>query len=192
MPPRTTGLGPNSPAKNPGAFLNYPDVTGSALSELGGIANGQAALEVLSALLKFIFSWVLLTPLSVIIAGKLLARRLRLPPLSKQLFRISLGQVLKVQATNAEVILGFTGFILTLTILGLTSGARAYHYFKLQFGVDPGHFTSLCVLSSFLLVGWSTLLFSTTLLTYLRDPADRRLRRRQKELLEKISKKEEG
>jgi len=110
-------------------------------------------------IVRFIFSWIILMPISVIISGKLLAKPITLIVNSRQIFKISLG-VLVIQSTDEEVILGFIGFIITLFITGVFGGINVYVFVKSHFGVDPGHFTSLCFFSSCLMVLWSFILFS--------------------------------
>src|SRR5688500_8373310 len=117
--------------------------------------NPSAAYDHLEKAIKFIFSWVVLMPISVIIGGKLLAQVLKLNVRSTQLFKITIPRLFIIQATDSEVIMGFTGFIITLVLIAVPAGPTAYAMFVKQFGVDPGHFNSLCVLSSFATVMWT-------------------------------------
>lgn len=125
--------------------FNAPDQAGS--------------LEYVASALKFIFSWVMLMPISTIIGGKLLAQVLKVQFRSTQLFKLSIPRMFTVQASDNEVILGFTGFIITLVAIALPVGPRAYNIFRSQFGIDPGQFNSLCVLSAFADVTWTFALF---------------------------------
>lgn len=156
---------------------------------LGDPSESQNQGEVaafLLGVLKIIFSWVVLMPIAVIVSGKLLAQRLSLPTATKQLFRIPISGVLEINARNSEVILGFSGFLTTLFLLAITAGKQIYTLFKFQFGVDPGHFNSLCIFSSFATVVWSSLWFflsrnSTSPLQSLREEHDKLI----KEIAEK-------
>jgi hypothetical protein len=151
--------------------------------------TGQV-IEGMTSILKFIFSWVILTPISIIISGKLLAQRMKLGPGSKSLFKISLFGMLTVEATNDEVILGFTGFIITLCIVGFAGGSRAYTFFREHFGLDPGHFNALCVLSAFLLVVWTFILFLITLLMRLKSPGAEALAEKHSEMIKEIAERQ--
>ena len=115
-------------------------------------------LAAAAAVVKFIFSWVILLPIAIIISGKFLTRPVSLKVNSKQLFKLSFG-ILKIQATDEEVILGFAGFIITLFISAMYGGKDIYEAVKSGFGIDPGHFNSLCIFSSFSMVLWSCFLF---------------------------------
>lgn len=115
-------------------------------------------LDWIEVIIRFVFSWIILMPISVIITGKLLAKPIKFSVTSKQVFQIPL-RILIIQATGGEVVLGFTGFIITLFILGVADGPDAYALVKTNFGIDPGQFNSLCMLSSFITVAWSFALF---------------------------------
>jgi hypothetical protein len=124
--------------------------------------NNNSYASGAEAVIKFIFSWVMLMPVSVIISGKLLSEVLKLRVRSKQLFGIErrvAGVSFEIQATDNEVILGFTGFIITLMVIAVPLGHRAYDLFREQFGIDPGQFTSLCILSSLSTVIWTFILY---------------------------------
>src|SRR4051794_24158250 len=116
--------------------IRYPSMTLTNMtlavdagSPPAGHETTNQVIEGMTSIVKFIFSWIILTPISIIISGKLLAQRMKLGPGSKSLFKISLFRILTVEATNDEVILGFTGFIITLCIVGFTGGSRAYIFF---------------------------------------------------------------
>ncbi|HEX8696444.1 MAG TPA: hypothetical protein VF746_28755 [Longimicrobium sp.] len=113
----------------------------------------------IEGILRFVFSGLVLMAISVILSGKFLAQRIKLPVRSSQLFQIPLPGILKIGATDDEVILGFTGLIITLLATGSLFGKRAHVFFSNNFGIDPGQFNSLCILSAFLAVIWSFVLF---------------------------------
>jgi hypothetical protein len=130
-------------------------------------------LEFLVEVFKYIFSWAVLMPIAVIISGKLLALPFKVPVETDQRFVVPIPKILHLQANNGEVILGFAGFIITLVFIALAGGKPAYELFKSHFGIDPGHFNSLCILSSFLTVIWSVSLWLGNLVLSKRrkDPA---------------------
>ena len=80
------------------------------------------------------------------------------------IFRIRIPSILKFEAKDDEVILGFTAFIITLLVVAVLGGENAYQFFVRRFGIDPGHFNALCVLSAFATVFWSFLAFLSVLL----------------------------
>jgi hypothetical protein len=141
----------------------------TALANSDSATQGGSTEQIIAALtevVKFIFSWVILLPIAVIVSGKLLSARLKLSVSSEQIFKIAILRVLIIQATGAEVVLGLTGFIATLAFVGLFGGKPAYYLFRDRFGVDPGQFNSLCVLSSFALVIWTIALSALIALIY--------------------------
>ena len=99
-------------------------------------------------------------PVAVIVSGKMLAIRFRLTVQDKQWLKIPLPYVAKIQATGAEVILGFSGFFLTLFVITVPAGRIVYEMFRYQFGIDPGQFNSLCIFSSFATVVWSSIAYA--------------------------------
>lgn len=127
------------------------------LDDKGAIPDGY--LDNLSVIFKWIFSWFVLMPIAVIISGTLLAKPLRLHVASRQRFVIPIPKILHLEAKNGEVILGFAGFIITLVIMALVCGQNVYLLFRSQFGIDPGQFNSLCILSSFITVIWAVVIW---------------------------------
>jgi hypothetical protein len=143
-------------------------------------------ISALTTILKFLFSWIVLLPIGVIVSGKFLAQRFKLADEAPQELRIQLKGVVLVQSTNEEVILGFAAFIITLLLIGVSAGRVAYDYFLTHFGVDPGHFNSLCVLSSFSSVFWSCLVY---LVSGARTSPDPGLRTEHTRLIKRLTKK---
>lgn len=105
-----------------------------------------------------LFSWAVLMPIAVIVSGKLLSKTINFTADSEQVFKISI-KLLKIQATGGEVILGFTGFFITLFCFGTFGGKEIYDLVKANYGIDPGQFNSLCMFSSFTTVIWSAVVF---------------------------------
>jgi hypothetical protein len=89
-----------------------------------------------------LFSWAVLMPIAVIVSGKLLAKPINFTVDSEQSFKISI-KLLNIQATGGEVILGFTGFFITLFGFGTFGGKEIYALVKDNYGIDPGHFNAL-------------------------------------------------
>ncbi|MSQ48574.1 MAG: hypothetical protein EXR78_09385 [Deltaproteobacteria bacterium] len=121
-----------------------------------------ASADLLTQAVKVIFSWAILMPIAVIVSGKLLSQRFSLSGKYDDQFNIRIPGILRIRSTNQEVILGFAGFLLSLLVLGCVFGAHVYDFVKSHFGVDPGQFNSLCILSSLLTVLWSSTLYVLT------------------------------
>lgn len=117
--------------------------------------NQNTVYDQIEQAVKFIFSWVILMPIAVIVGGKFLSQVLPQFTGAKQLLRIAVKGIMEVAATDNEVIYGFGGFILTLFIVSVYGGNEVYPLVKSKFGIDPGHFNSLCVFCSFANVVWS-------------------------------------
>ena len=98
--------------------------------------------------LSVLFSWIILTPISIIISGKIVALMINLPVIGEQNFKINLG-ILVIEAKHGEVILGFTLFIMFFALIGFFQGENTYLMVKASFGIDPGQFNALCMVSSF-------------------------------------------
>ena len=144
-----------------------------------------------TAVIKFIFSWVILLPIAIIVSGKFLTKSVNFAVNTKQLFKIEFG-ILKIQATDEEVILGFAGFIITLFVSGIYGGKDVYELVKGRFGIDPGQFNSLCIFSSFSMVVWSCFLFFITELArhFFSEPREKEFIEQDK-LIEYLSKEKE-
>ncbi|MEZ9762344.1 hypothetical protein AB4278_05465 [Vibrio splendidus] len=111
------------------------------------------------SVLENVFSWLLLASISIIVSGWLLAHPISQTVSTDQKFVIHL-LVLKIQATGSQVILGFGGFIITTLLSGLVAGEWVYNLVKVNFGIDPGQFKSICMFSSFVTVAWSFAFFA--------------------------------
>lgn len=156
--------------------------------EPANIATDSDALHHVFTAVKAIFSWIILMPIAVIVSGKLLAYRFKLGGASKQLFRIPIVGLFHIQADNDEVVLGFSGFLLTLFFSGGLAGHAIHRFFQYQFGIDPGQFNTLCVFSSFATVVWAFFLY---LLTSSRTGPLGDVVEEHTRLLDKVSKKTE-
>jgi hypothetical protein len=105
-------------------------------------------------------------PIAVIITGVLLSKAFDLKAESgDQEFKVGIPKVLKMRAIGDQAVFGFALFIIALLVLGLTAGKAAYTLFKRQFGIDPGQFDALCILSSFACVAVASVILLATNLT---------------------------
>jgi hypothetical protein len=138
-------------------------VANSEPAATGGLPSGdiQHYIDNAYTLMGAIFSWAILLPTCVIIAGRYLAQIFPLPGVTGVVLRIRLF-VFNIEANNEEVILGFTGFILTFGFVSLSDGDGFYKYAALKFGIDPGQFHLLCFSSAVLTVAWSVTLWRLT------------------------------
>jgi hypothetical protein len=121
--------------------------------------NTVAASETSSiqSVLTVLFSWAVLTALSIILSGKLLAKRIPAGFNDTALFNIPLG-IFRLEAKGDEVSLGIIMFIFSFTGCIILGGKTAYEIFKDRAGIDIGQWNSLVVISSFLAVIVSTIL----------------------------------
>lgn len=149
-------------------------------------------IAAIAEVVKFIFSWVILLPIAIIVSGKFLTKPVSFTVNSKQLFKIEIG-ILKIQATDEEVILGFAGFIITLFISAMYGGKDVYEVVKGGFGIDPGQFNSLCIFSSFSMVLWSCVLFLTIeIARYIFQGGKEKEIEERDQLIERLRKDKEG
>lgn len=125
-------------------------------------------LTSLQELLEGVFSWAFLAPISIITSGWFLAHLMPNTIITDQKFIINI-KVIKIQASGSQVLLGFASFIITTLLSGLTAGRWMYELVKIQFGIDPGQFKSICMLSSFLTVAWTFLFFCIYYIIKLKD-----------------------
>ncbi|EGR0399142.1 hypothetical protein [Vibrio parahaemolyticus] len=118
----------------------------------------EGYLEWISVIIKFIFSWLILMPIAVIVTGKLLSKPINFGSDSKQVLKIPL-KIFQIEANGGEVILGFACLIIILFLVAVIGGSDIYTLVKTNFGIDPGHFHSICFFSSLVSVIFSALLF---------------------------------
>jgi len=118
----------------------------------------EGSIEWIATIIKFVFSWLILLPIAVIVTGKLLSRPINFGADSKQILRIPL-KIFQVEANGGEVILGFACLIIVLFLVAMIGGADVYELVKTNFGIDPGHFHSICFFSSLVSVILSAALF---------------------------------
>lgn len=120
--------------------------------------NSSQYLDSLSVVIKYLFSWLILMPVAVIVSGKLLIKAVRFSTETKQVLKINL-KIFVVEANGGEVILGFTGLLMTFFFVALFGGKNVYEIVKSDFGVDPGQFHAICFFSSMMTVIWSAVIF---------------------------------
>jgi hypothetical protein len=124
----------------------------------------ESYLEWIVLIIKFIFSWLILLPIAVIVTGKLLSKPINFGADSKQILKIPL-KIFQIEANGGEVILGFACLIIVLFFVAIIGGEDIYLLVKSNFGIDPGHFHSICFFSSLLSVIFSTCIFIIHYLT---------------------------
>lgn len=108
------------------------------------VTKGLANFE---KIIHFIFSWVVLLPVSVIIAGKLLGKYMVLGFSTEDRFVVNV-YFFVIRAKGDEVTLGLTIFIIALSFVIFFGGPEAYEIFKLRAGLDIGQWNSMCVIAS--------------------------------------------
>ena len=64
------------------------------------------------------------------------------------------------------MVLGFTSFFITFVAVGFLGGKPLYDLFTADFGIYPGQWNGLCILSAFFSVCWTWLIFLFLLCQY--------------------------
>jgi hypothetical protein len=152
--------------------------------------NSIISQDALSHAISFIFSWIILLAIGVIVSGKLLSQRLKLKTGAGQVFRIPVKGVLIIEANGAEVVLGFTFYLLSVFALGATSGVGLQSWVRVHYGIDPGQFNALGFISSLVSVAVSFVVYLVAAI-----PASvfgRRSVARHDSLLDKITREKTG
>lgn len=116
------------------------------------------SLEQFFEILRAIFSAVVLTAIAVIISGKLVAATTVRSSKEDDYFTINL-LFFRIRATGDEVMWGFAVFILAMGLTVVLGGEAAYQFFRLNTGLDIGHWSSLCAIAAFFSVIASVLLW---------------------------------
>jgi hypothetical protein len=106
------------------------------------------SIEQIIEVVEVIFSWVILMPIAVIISGKLVAETTVRSSKEDDFLSINL-LFFRIRATGDEVMWGFAVFILVMGSTVGFGGPAAYDFFKLNTGLDIGHWNSLCVIAAF-------------------------------------------
>ena len=125
-------------------------------------SSTRDGLAPLRTALTFVFSWLVLTPIAIIISGKLLSVILKWPGQTNQRLQIKVPGILTLNATKGEAVFGFTAFLVNFVLIAVIGGPHAYHFFVDRFGPDPGQFDALCALGAFSSVLTSLFLVGAT------------------------------
>jgi len=115
------------------------------------VENPPSSMDMVLSVLKFIFSWIVLMAIGVIMTGKLITQRLKLTAGREMIFRIPLV-FFSIEASGAEVVLGFTFYLICVLLLGTVFGSHLDPWVKDHFGVDAGQLNALGFMSSLLSV----------------------------------------
>lgn len=118
----------------------------------------EFSIEQFLDLLQAIFSAIVLTAIAVIISGKLVATTTTRSNKVDDYFTINLI-FFRIRATGDEVTWGFVVFIFAMGLTVVFGGQAAYNFFKLNTGLDIGHWGSLCAIAAFFSVVASVLLW---------------------------------
>ncbi len=90
-----------------------PEMTVFIFDDSGNVSS-QDNLE---KALAFIFSWIILLAIGVIVSGKLISQKLKLEIGNQDFLRIPVVGVLTLKATGAEVVFGFTLYLICVLLL---------------------------------------------------------------------------
>lgn len=121
-------------------------------------SSADSAISLVQDVLAALLSWIVLAAISIIVSGKLIAKRFPLGFDDEADFRIPLV-IFRLRARGDEVSLGLIVFILTLALAVTVGGKEAYEFFRRQSGIDVGQWNSLCVIASFLSVFIALLIY---------------------------------
>jgi hypothetical protein len=118
----------------------------------------------LSETVKTVFSWIILVPIAIIFSGIFLKNYLEQKDVSLKYmgfhqFLIVVKPILKLKAIGKEVIYGFSAFLITLFISGITFGHWICKLVNFQFGKDFSKFEANCFFCALLTLTWTFLLF---------------------------------
>lgn len=116
--------------------------------------------ELIEAAVRFIFSWVIMMPVSIILTGQLLDSNIRALKGDTNIFTIDIG-IFRVQSSGSAVAFGFATFFTTFLIVTVTGGKHVYEWVQPRLGIDPGHFHTNCLLSALLSVTFGFLVHLT-------------------------------
>ncbi|NKL10370.1 hypothetical protein [Rhizobium leguminosarum] len=120
------------------------------MNEADAKINSQ--ISELTTIIGFIFSTIILLPISVIVSGKFISSRMNSNFFSEgDQFSINLV-ILRIKSTGDQVAWGFGMFIMTLLPVLILGGKDAYILFQSRSGIDIGQWPSLCTISGFLTV----------------------------------------
>lgn len=94
----------------------------SILATRSTSSGAQQSINLLDDALKFVFSWVALTPIEIIISGRYFGQLFRLPGRRRQFFQVSIPRVMSIGAQHDEVIFGFSLFFIFLVGIAFADG----------------------------------------------------------------------
>jgi hypothetical protein len=123
------------------------------------LATDASNVARLEDVLKFFFSGLLLAAVAIILGGQWLAQCLNLSKRSDAFFRVPLPGIFRVEARGNEVGIGLTAFVAVFLLIALPAGEQAYSVVRTRIGIDLGQFDSLCVLSAFVTLVTSFVVF---------------------------------
>jgi hypothetical protein len=131
-------------------LINFRHPTDDLLRAEGAYVSFRD-LNIVSAVLKFGFSWLGMMPAAIAISG-IFIRHIpgcQLTDQKHHLIGIPLWPVYRIRATGDEVVFGIGLFIAEFFLLGLTLGRQIYAIVRSGFGLDLGQFNSICAFSAF-------------------------------------------
>lgn len=113
---------------------------------------------------KTLFSWIVLIPIAIIFSGIFLTNHLEQKDVSLKYMGfhqliIVVKPIIKLEAIGKEVIYGFSAFLITLFVSGITLGHWICELVNFQFGFEFTNFESVCFFCALLTLTWTFLLF---------------------------------
>jgi hypothetical protein len=149
--------------------------------------TGSITTEEWMSYIRFFFNVFVLGFISIIISGKLLTQipACKIKALKgKQIMNINI-LILRLKATDDEVIIGLAAFLSVLFIIGLFVGDSMKLFFNNHYGTELSQFETICIFSSFCTLFISFIL-KVLLSSKNNDPYDKNYN----DMIDKLSKKE--
>jgi hypothetical protein len=105
-------------------------------------------------LFSVVFSWAVISPIAVVMAGRYLYRILgfEIPGSGDDYFWVPLWPIFRTKAAGSEVGFGFTVYLIVFFGIGFPFGPQIYLGVRERLGVDLGVWTSVSIVSAALVL----------------------------------------
>lgn len=117
----------------------------------------DVAVGAVQAVLTALLSWIVLSAISIIISGKLIAKRLPIGLGDDAFFKVPLI-IFRIEARGDEVTAGFISFLLSLGCCSVIGGKALEAYIESNVGLSIGVWSSLCSVASIVSLSMATMI----------------------------------
>jgi hypothetical protein len=135
------------------------DVTGNAATN-----DPSNASDAVTRFTEIFFTGPVVAIVAIVACGRWLGMLFVLPRQQRGKFGISMPGI-NFTATDQEVLLGLTAFVVTVGVLGVTVRGKIGPFVKSDFGIDVGQFVSLCFVSSLIILAIAVAAFAVKLIS---------------------------